>query len=79
MTSMKIVPFSRPPTPLVQLSPKFSHPLDLERPISNEQPPRPSPFPNYNQSIKTKHNPRMTIICYQVFSSGRLSFSVSTH
>ena len=76
MTSMKIVQFSRPPTALVQLRPKFFHPLDLGRLISNETPP---PFPNDNQSIKRKHNPRMTIICYQVFSSGRLSFSVSTH
>ena len=28
---------------------------------------------------KRKHNPTMTIICYQVLPSGRLSFSVSTH
>ena len=27
-TSMKIIQFSRPPTPLVQLRPKFFHPLD---------------------------------------------------
>ena len=38
MTSMKIVQFSRPPTPLVRLPPKFFHPLDLGRPISNESP-----------------------------------------
>ena len=72
MTSMKIVQFSRPP-PLVQLRPKFFHPLDPGRPISNEP-----PSPNDNQSIKRKYNPRMSIICYQVFSSGRLLFSVST-
>ena len=30
--------------------------------------------PNDNQSIKRKHNPRMTMICYQVFPSGRLFF-----
>ena len=41
MTSMKIVQFSRPPTPLVQLRPKFFNPLDLGRPISNEPPPPP--------------------------------------
>ena len=59
MTSMKIVHFSRPPTPLVHQRPKFFHPLDLGRPISTE------PLsPNDNQSIKRKHNPRMTIICY---------------
>ena len=40
MTSMKIVQFSTPPrpTPLVQLRPKFFHPLDLGRPISNKIP-----------------------------------------
>ena len=68
MTSMKVVQFSRPPTPLVLLRPKFFHPLDLGRPISNE------PL----SALQRKHNPRMSIVCYQVFSSGRLSFSVST-
>ena len=38
MTSMKIVQFSRPPTPLVHLSPKFFHLLDLELSILNEPP-----------------------------------------
>ena len=76
MTSMKIVQFSRPPTPLVQLHLKFTHPLDLGRSILNEPPPPPSP--NDNQSIKRKHDPRMTIICYEG-NSGRLLFSVSTH
>ena len=72
MTSMKIVQFSRPFGPC----PKFFHPLDLGRPISNE----PLLFsPDDNQSIKRRHNPKMTIVCYQVFPSGRLSFSVSTH
>ena len=36
MTSMEVVQFSRPPTPLVNLHPKFFHPLDLGPPISNE-------------------------------------------
>ena len=36
MTSMKIVQFSRPPTPLIHPHPKFFQPLDLGRPISNE-------------------------------------------
>ena len=36
MTSMKIVQFSRSPTHLVHLRPKFFHPLALGRPISNE-------------------------------------------
>ena len=35
--------------------------------------------PNDKQSVKTEHNPRMTIACYQVFPSGRLLFLVSTH
>ena len=33
MTSMKIVQFSRPPTPLVHLHPKLFHPLDVGSPI----------------------------------------------
>ena len=37
------------------------------------------PSPNDNQSIKRKHNPRLTIICYHVLLSNRLSFSLSTH
>ena len=57
MTSMKIVQFSRPPTPLVQPRLKFFHPIDLGRPISNV----PLLSPNDNQSIKMKKNPRMTI------------------
>ena len=75
MTSMKIVQFSRHPTLLTQLRPKFFHPLDLGRPISND----PLLSLTDNQQIKRKDNPRMTIICHQVFPSGRLSFSVSTH
>ena len=71
---MKIVQFSRPPTPLVHLRPNFFHPLDVARPISNE----PSSL-NENQYIKRKHNPVMTVICYQVLPSDRLAFSVSTH
>ena len=63
MTSMKIV--QKTPTPLVHLRPKFFHPLDLGHQISNNAPPIPS-SPNDNQSIKRKHNPRMTIIPYQV-------------
>ena len=35
MTSVKIVQFSRHTTPLVQLRPKYFHPLDLRRPVSN--------------------------------------------
>ena len=72
MSSMKIVQFSRLPTLLVELCPKFFHLLDLGRSVSNNLPPRPSP--NDNQSIKRKHNPRMTIICYQVRSFLQVGF-----
>ena len=48
--------------PPFHLRPKFFHPHDLGRPISN----KPPPFsPNDNQLIKRKRDPRMTIICYQ--------------
>ena len=77
ITSMKIVQFSRPPTYLVHLRPKFFHPLGIGRPISSEPP----PSPNDNQSVKRKHNPRMKIILSGpsfrsvfVFSSLILSF-----
>ena len=72
MTSLKIGDFSRLPTPLIQLRSKFFHLLVLGRPISNE----PLPSPNYNQSAKRKHNPRMTTACFQFFPSGRLLFSL---
>ena len=75
MTSMKIDQFSRLPTPVVHLRPKFFHPLDLRRPISNETP----PTPINNQSIKRKNNPKMTIICHHAHPLGHLSFSVSIH
>ena len=38
MTSMKIVQFSRPPHPRWHLRPKFFHPIDLRRLISNDPP-----------------------------------------
>ena len=79
MASMRIVQFPRSPTLFVQLRPIFIHPLDLGRPIPNE-PPLPlslSLSSNDNKSIKRKHNPRMTMICYQVFPSGRLFFSIN--
>ena len=40
MTSIKIAHFSRPLAPLAHLRPKFFHPLDFRRPISNEPLPR---------------------------------------
>ena len=62
MTSKKIAEFSRPLTLLVQLRPKFFHPPEFRRPISNESHSR-----NDKQSVKRKHHPRITFICYQVF------------
>ena len=75
MTSVKIVQFSRPPTPLAHLRPNFFHPLELEPPVSNDSPPAPCLSPNDNQSIKRKHNPSMTTASYQVLLSDRLLFS----
>ena len=50
MSFMKIVQFSRPPYPLVQLRPKFFYLLDLGRLMSNKLPP-PLPSSNDNQTI----------------------------
>ena len=75
MMYMKIDQFLRPSTSHVHLCLKFFHPLDFGRPISNEPPHTPID----NQSIKRKHNPRMTIICHYAHPLGRLWFSVSTH
>ena len=36
VTSVKVVQCSRPPNPFVHLRPKFFHPLELGRPISNK-------------------------------------------
>ena len=84
MMSMKIVQFSRLPfsftlllylisvTYVVQSS---STTLTLDIQFQRN----PSPFPNYSQSIKRKLNPCMTILCYQVFPSGWVSFLVSIH
>ena len=70
MMSMEFIQFSKPPTPL--FVPKIVQPLDLGRPISNED-----PFPNGNPSIQIKHNPRMTLICYQVLPSAFV-FSINS-
>ena len=81
MTSMKIVQFSSPPTPSCLSTPKVLPP-PWPWTSNFKRSPHPLSFPNDKQSIKMKqrkHNPRMTITCYQVFPSGRLSFSVSTH
>ena len=63
------------PLPLFHQCPKFVHPLGFGRPISNEPPPSPSD----NQSIKRKHNPKMTIIYHhaQSFRSAYI-FSINS-
>ena len=78
MTSMKIVQFSRPPstTPCLATSKILPPPLPWTSNFKRTPSPHPVSFPNDNQSVKRKHNSWRTIICYQVFPSGRLSFSV---
>ena len=61
MTYMEIIQFSRPPTPLFIYVQKSSNPLTLDVQFQTK-----SPSPNGNQSIQIRHNPRMTLICYQV-------------
>ena len=58
---MKIVQCSRPLTPFSSYVQSYSTTLTLDVQFRTNPPP-----PNDNQSIKGKHNPRMTIICYQV-------------
>ena len=64
MTSMEIIQFSRPPTPLFIYVQKSSNLLILDVQFQTKP-----PSPNGNQSIQIKHNPRMTLICYQVLPS----------
>ena len=71
---MRAVQCLRPSTPLPSTS-KILYPFNLERHILTNV----SPSPNDNQSVKRKHNSRMTIMYYQVLLSGQLSFSVATH
>ena len=73
MTSMEIVQFLRPPSPLPINVQNSSIPLTLDVQFQRKPP------SNDNQLIKRKHNLRMTIICYQDLPWGRISFSVSTH
>ena len=73
----KISNFREPP-PLIPLSiyvQTYSTPLTLH--VQFEMNPLSSP--NDNQSIKRKHNLRMTIIFDHVLPSDWFSFSVSTH
>ena len=75
MTSMKIFKI---PTPLSSYVQNSSTALTLDVQFQTNCSPQPLRFPLQTNQWKG-NNPRMTIICYQVFPSGRLSFSVSTH
>ena len=72
MTSMEIIQFSRPPTPLFIYVQKSSNLLILDVQFQTK-----APSPNGNQSIQIKHNPRMTLICYQVLPSAFV-FSINS-
>ena len=72
MTSMKIVQFSRSPTPLVHLLPKFFHSVDLGRPISKKTPP--SSLQMVTNQLKENVNPRMTIYVIKFFLQFGLRF-----
>ena len=61
--SRKVVQFSRLPTPVVQLRPKFFHPLDLESPISNDPP---SPLQMGTNHLKW-NNPRWLLYVIRSF------------
>ena len=56
MTFIKIIQFSRPPTPLVHQCTKFFHPLDLGRPISNELLQTVNGFTVWSQSLRFLSN-----------------------
>ena len=59
----KNCPIFKAPHPLsIYVRNPSTQPPDLGYQISNESFP---PFPNDNQSNKRKHDPSMTIICYQ--------------
>ena len=68
VTSIKIVQFSRapPPPPCPSTSIFFSPHWPWTANF------RWTPSPNDNQSMKRKHNLRMTIVCHQVLPRGRL-------
>ena len=65
LTSMEIVQFSDPLTPLSIYVQNFSTLLTLDVQFQTK-----TFFAVDNQSIKRKYNPNMTNICYQVLRSG---------
>ena len=69
MSSMKVVQFSRPLTPPCLSTSKVLPPqLTLDVQFQTTLPLHPT-SPIDNQSIKGKHNPRMTITCYSFRSA----------
>ena len=68
----KLSNFQDSPPSLSSYVQNSSTSLTLDVQFQTISPPRPSP--NDNQSIKRKHNPRMTIICYQVRSFLQVGF-----
>ena len=69
MSSMKVIQFSRPLTPPCLSTSKVLPPqLSLDVQFQTTPPLHPT-SPIDNQSIKGKHNPRMTITCYSFRSA----------
>ena len=64
--------FQDPPPPLSSYVQNSSTSLTMD--VRFQTNPLPLPSPNDNQSIKRKHNPRVTIICYQVRSFLQVGF-----
>ena len=71
MTSMEIIQFSKPPTLSFIYVKTSSNPLTLDIQFQTNP-----PSSSGNQSIQIKHNPRMTLICYQVLPSAFI-FSIN--
>ena len=70
MTSMKVVQFLRFPTLLVDLRPKFFHPLDLGHLISS----KPPPFPLQMKTSQLKENIMQGWILYAIRSFLQFGF-----
>ena len=68
MTPMKIVQYSKPQPPCSCTSKFHPPPCPWTSNFKRILPP-PLPSPSDKQSVKRKHNPRMTFICYQVIMS----------
>ena len=68
---MKIIRFSRPPTLLVHLRPKFFHLVDLGHPISNDSP---SSLPISNESLLSALSWLYNLKCAVVQNYHKMSF-----